>query len=61
MGVTYKTKLEISYKVLANRGVAETGHTVEFVKVVGAGHGTFLWTPEVTDLVIRFFQAWLAI
>ena len=47
--------------VLTARKLQETGHTVEFVKVVGAGHGTFLWTPEVTDLVIRFFQAWLAI
>lgn len=47
--------------VLTARKLQETGHTVEFVKVVGAGHGTFLWTPEVTDLVIHFFQAWLAI
>lgn len=46
--------------VLTVKKLQETGHTVEFYKVVGAGHGTYLWTEEVTNLVIRFMKAWLA-
>ena len=47
--------------VLTAQKLLETGHTLEFYKVVGAGHGTFMWTQELVDLVIRFFKAWLAI
>jgi acetyl esterase/lipase len=47
--------------VLTVQKLQETKHTVEFYKVVGAGHGLFLWTEEVTDLVIRFLKAWLAL
>lgn len=46
--------------VLTVKKLQETGHTVEFYKVVGAGHGTYLWTEEVTNLAIRFMKAWLA-
>ncbi len=47
--------------VLTAQKLLESGHTLEFYKVVGAGHGTFMWTQELVDLVIRFFKAWLAI
>lgn len=47
--------------VLTAQKLLETGRTLEFYKVVGAGHGTFMWTQELVDLVIRFFKAWLAI
>ena len=47
--------------VLTAQKLQETGHAVEFYKVVGAGHGTFMWTEEVIQLVIRFFKAWLAV
>ena len=47
--------------VLTAQTLLETGPTLEFYKVVGAGHGTFMWTQELVDLVIRFFKAWLAI
>lgn len=46
---------------LTAKKLQETGHMVEFYKVVGAGHGTFLWTSQVLDLVTRFFQAWLGV
>lgn len=32
---------------------------VEFYKVKGADHGTYMWTKEVIDLVIRFFRAYV--
>ena len=47
--------------VLTAQKLLETEHRVEFYKVVGAGHGTFMWNEEVIQLVIRFFKAWLAV
>ena len=32
---------------------------VEFYKVKGADHGTYLWTPEVIGLVVKFFKAYV--
>ena len=46
--------------VLTARKLQETGHRVEFYKVVGAGHGICFWTQELLDIVIRFLKAWLA-
>ncbi|MGI6254075.1 MAG: alpha/beta hydrolase fold domain-containing protein [Acutalibacter sp.] len=46
---------------LTAQKLQQTGHLVEFYKVLGAGHGTFLWTDRVLELVIQFFQAWLGV
>ncbi len=46
--------------VLTVKKLQETGHGVEFYKMVGAGHGTYFWTQEVQALVLRFLKAWLA-
>lgn len=46
---------------LTAQKLQQTGHLVEFYKVLGAGHGTFLWTDRMLQLVIQFFQAWLGV
>ena len=45
--------------VLTVQKLQDTGHTVHFCKVIGAGHGAFLWTDQVLDVTIRFLKAWL--
>lgn len=46
--------------VLTVQKLQETDHRVEFYKVVGAGHGTYMWTDEMLQIVIRFLNAWLS-
>ena len=49
--------------------IAQPGNPINYIEkdkplppfLIGAGHGTFMWTQELVDLVIRFFKAWLAI
>lgn len=37
----------------------DNGHSVEFYKVKGGGHGNRTWTPEVMGLVKEFLRAYL--
>ena len=45
--------------VLMYEKLRELNKNVEFFKVKGADHGTYMWTKEVIDLVIRFFRAYV--
>lgn len=45
--------------VLLYDKLVECGKIVDFCKVLSADHGFFLWTPEMTDLVIRFIGMYL--
>lgn len=45
--------------VLMYEKLRELDKNVEFYKVKGADHGTYMWTKEVIDIVIRFFQAYV--
>lgn len=44
--------------VLMYQKLMECKKTVEFYKVCGAEHGTFLWTPEVMEVTEKFLGAY---
>ncbi len=46
--------------VVTVKALQETGHVVEFYKVVGGEHGTFLWTKEVMKTVVSFLNAYFS-
>ncbi len=45
--------------VLIAKKLQECGKFVDFYKVCGAGHGTYLWTREMLDNVRAFLKAYL--
>lgn len=45
--------------VLMYRKLTECNQTAEFYRVMGAEHGSGLWTDEVLDIVVKFLGAYM--
>lgn len=45
--------------VILYEALRQNGHRAEFYKVLGGGHGMYLWIPEVLELVKKFLKAYL--
>lgn len=45
--------------VLMYDKLKECNQLVEFYKVLSVGHGIYMWTEEMMDIVVRFFEMYL--
>ena len=45
--------------VLMYDKLKECNQLVEFYKVLSVGHGIYMWTAEMIDIVVRFFEMYL--